>query len=131
MPTNEYTIVVKRAMRKHLDGWQNGIDQLEVELKRFTKETQITYREKIDQLNRQLQELKTRYTAMIEGGDAEWMKGQSQFQEKLTRFRQAFLETAQSIAREDDKVPLGWLQGFTEERTLESEGWAEGYNRTG
>jgi hypothetical protein len=127
--TNEYTMAMEQSMRKHLDGWQNGIERLEDELTHFTKEIQMTYREQIDQLKRQLHELKTRHKAMVEGGDDELLKGQSLFQQRLTAFRESFLENARRIADEDEKVPLGWLQGFTEERTQESEGWAEGLGK--
>jgi hypothetical protein len=127
--TNEYTMAMERAMRKHLGGWQNGIERLEDELTPFTKEVQMKYREQIAQLKRQLQDLKTRYTAMVEGGDDELLKGQSLFQGRLTSFRESFLETARRIAQEDEKAPLGWLQGFTEERTQESEGWVEGMGK--
>ena len=47
------------------------------------------------------------------------------FRKDMFVFRSAFYQTAHRI-RDEEKVALGWLQGFTDARTHESEGWLEG-----
>ncbi|MFO7680508.1 MAG: hypothetical protein R6X34_10690 [Chloroflexota bacterium] len=104
------------------------MERLENEVKHFNREIQAAYQKDINALKRELQDLQARFMAMKEGSEEEWLKGRSQLQERIIKFRKYFMETAERIRHEDadKRVELGWLQGFTDERTQESAGWAEG-----
>ncbi len=114
-----------QEIEEHLAQWAVGVDRLEKEIHTVKAEAQKQYHEQVAVLKQQLKELQIRVQAMAEGGSKEWLESQSALNERLARFRQAFLLTAQRIHHEE-KVALGWLQGFTEERSHESAGWAEG-----
>lgn len=112
-------------VREHLDQWEIGVDRLEEAIHHVKKEAQKEYIDQIAVLRQHLKELRLRLRAIEEGEPKEWRESRVAFYQRLTRFRQAFLQTANSLVQEDS-VTLGWLQGFTEERTHDSAGWAEG-----
>ena len=114
-----------QEIEEHLAQWTVGVDRLEKEIHTVKAEAQKQYHEQVAVLKQQLKELQIRVQAMREGESKEWQESQSALHERLARFRQAFLLTAQRLHHEE-KVALGWLQGFTEERSHESAGWAEG-----
>jgi hypothetical protein len=115
-------------IEEHLAQWSVGVERLEKEIHTVKEESQKQYHEQVAVLRQQLRELQIRVQAMREGElseSKEWQESQSALHERLARLRQAFLLTAQRLHNEE-KVALGWLQGFTEERSHESVGWAEG-----
>lgn len=112
-------------IKKHLDQWEAGINRLEEELHHVDQASQKEYLDQIAVLRQQLKELRIRLQAMVDGEPREWRESRPAFHQRLGRFRQAFTHTGNKLHQED-QVALGWLQGFTDERTHESEGWAEG-----
>lgn len=112
-------------VRDHLDQWETGIDRLEEAIHHVKQEAQKEYYDQIAVLRQHLKEMRLRLRAIEEGEPKEWRESQVAFYQRLARFRQAFAHTANSLDQED-RVALGWLQGFTNERTNESAGWAEG-----
>lgn len=115
-----------QEVKEHLDYWQGGLQRLVKEVQYLKSETQNQYQPQIAALEAQLHNLQVRLKAMAEGEPKEWHEGRLGFAEQFARFRQAFLKTAQQINDSEEKVALGWLQGFTDKRTHESAGWAEG-----
>ena len=114
-----------QEVKAHLSEWQAGVDRLEDEVKQIDKESQKQYADQIAVLRQHLKELRVRLQAIDEGEPREWRESRPAFHQRLIRFRQAFMQTANKLHQED-RVALGWLQGFTDERTHESAGWAEG-----
>ncbi len=121
MNTNPST----QEVGEHLDQWEAGIKQLEDEVDHVNKEFQKEYFDQIAVLRQHLKELYLRWQAIAEGEPREWRESYPAFRQRLARFHQAFMQTANKLHQED-RVALGWLQGFTDERTHESAGWAEG-----
>ena len=111
-----------------LKQWELRVDRLEEELKHFKRETQLKYEDQVEEMREKLHEAQVRLQAMIEGDPKEWAMGQPEFEEKFETFKAAFMRTANAVKHEDEakEVTLGWLQGFSEERTVDSAGWAEG-----
>jgi hypothetical protein len=50
----------------------------------------------------------------------------SQWRDTAVSYNEAFAHTTNDMK---EYVPLGWLQGFTDKRSLDSEGWAEGFGK--
>lgn len=130
--TDEHIIETIDAQKNHIKQWHDRLDRLEDELTKLQKEAQITYRSKIAALKTQLNKVETRLQAMAEGDPKEWQLGRQEYEEKFTAFRTEFMKTAEQIKSDDETVALGWLQGFSDKRPLDSEGWVEGMgHRTG
>jgi hypothetical protein len=123
-PTSEIRATAQ-DIKAHLDQWESGINRLEDEVRQVSQEAQKEYFDQIAVLRQHLKELRLRWQAIEEGEPQEWRESHPAFQQRLTRFRQVFMQTANKLHREE-RVALGWLQGFTDERTHESAGWAEG-----
>lgn len=123
-PTSE-TRTTRQQVKAHLNQWESGVDRLEDEVRQVSQEAQKEYVDQIAVLRQHLKELRLRWQAIEEGEPQEWRESHPAFQQRLTRFRQVFMQTANKLHREE-RVALGWLQGFTDERTHESAGWAEG-----
>ncbi|MEZ4592850.1 MAG: hypothetical protein R3D55_17150 [Chloroflexota bacterium] len=60
---------------------------------------------------------------MTRAGEAEWEQARKDWQKTAVAYQSTFHETADSLRQ---IVPLGWLQGYTNLRTMDSEGWAQG-----
>lgn len=123
-PTSEIKATAQ-DIKAHLDQWESGINRLADEVRQVSQEAQKEYFDQIAVLRQHLKELHLRWQAIEEGEPQEWRESHPAFQQRLTRFRQVFMQTANKLHREE-RVALGWLQGFTDERTHESAGWAEG-----
>lgn len=124
-----YTTINYPAVKNHLREWQEGLTQLEEDVEHVKKESQANYHEQLGILRLQLQNLQTKLESlsgqMPKTPDYDLVK----FREDMLAFSSTFYETAHRI-RDEENVPLGWLQGFTDSRTQESKGWAEGYNQS-
>ncbi len=120
-----YTTINYAAVKNHLREWQEGLLQLEKDVAHVKKESQAKYYEQLGILRLQLQDLQTKLRSlsgeMPKTPDYDPVK----FRKDMFVFRSAFYETAHRI-RDEEKVALGWLQGFTDARTHESQGWLEG-----
>lgn len=114
-----------QQMEKHVARWQEGLDQLEEELKTIRVDARASYEEKIAKLRADWEQVYARVKALEEGSREEWENAKAYLNQRVTTFRQDFLKTARRLQTEE-KVPLGWLQGFTDERKVESDGWAQG-----
>lgn len=114
-----------QEIKDHLAQWESGINRLEDEVQNIRQESQKEYHDQLAVLRQHLRELRIRLQALHEGELQEWRESRPAFYERLNRFRNVFMQTAQKLHREDQAV-LGWLQGFTEERSQESAGWTEG-----
>lgn len=112
-------------VKNALERWQEGLKKLEEEVKTIRMEAQASYREQIADLRSDWKQVYARVRALEEGTGEEWANAQAQLQERVAAFRQAFLKTAHRL-QEEEKMPLGWLQGFTDERKAVSEGWTQG-----
>lgn len=122
-PTSE-TRTTRQQVKAHLNQWESGVDRLADEVRQVSQEAQKEYVDQIAVLRQHLKELRLRWQAIEEGEPQEWRESRPAFQQRLTRFRQVFMQTANKLHRED-QVDLGWLEGFTNERTHESVSWAE------
>lgn len=112
----------------HLANWQHGVDRLAGEVKQLKKDIQPKYEKQIADLRQQLNQLEGRLAVMKSDVASVSGNNWADAQVALINFAQAFDRTAYQI-RDEEQIPLGWLQGFTDARTHESEGWAEGMGR--
>lgn len=122
---------VAKTIREHkgiVKQWAMRVDRLEEEVKHFQHETQLKYEHQMDEMREKLHKAEVRLQAMAEGDPKEWVMGRPEFEEKFDAFKAAFMRTANAMKHEDEAeaVNLGWLQGFTDTRSHDSAGWAEG-----
>ena len=127
MSTNPPTRVnpATQEVKHHLDQWEIGIGRLEDEIHRLNQESQRQYVDQVAVMRQHLKELRLRLQALEAGEPREWRESRPAYYERLGRFRLVFIQTANRM-KQEEQAGLGWLQGFTDERTHESAGWTEG-----
>lgn len=126
MYTEKQTINMTIAeFQAYLFSWQQGIDQLEEEVKQLKEAVQSKYKKQIADLRQQVKKLEEMLNTMKRDetsiSSTQWADTQVAF----IILSQSFNRTAFQI-RDAEQIPLGWLQGFTDARKKESEGWVEG-----
>jgi hypothetical protein len=116
-----YIDLAKGQMEK----WRDGLDKLQEETRKFPQEVQSAYRRDLGALRNRWQDLLRLFVEMENAGGRQWENARYQWGKAAGEFWQAFAETGGRI-RDDIHVPLGWLQGLTDERIYQSAGWVEG-----
>jgi len=115
-----------QKMNTALDKWQNDIAQLEGEVDELKAEAEAEYREQISALRKQWRRLQDELHALEIDDTQKWQESAPALQRKADEFKEAFKSLADRLQEKEEAV-LGWLQGYSDERTTSSEGWMEGY----
>jgi hypothetical protein len=113
-----------QTARVQMDQWRDGLNRLDEAIEQIPPEAQASYRKNIADLRAQWQQVEEAFQRMEQAAAERWEKVQSRWQQTAANYKEAFMETANRIDQKE--VPLGWLQGFSDKRTHESAGWAEG-----
>jgi hypothetical protein len=119
-------VIAINQLKVELIQWKERLEHLKTQIYLIEADTQLKYEQVLDELEEKLHQAQVRLQAMLEGSPKEWYEGRDEFHERYADFRTSFVRTARQINNEDDRVALGWLQGFSDERTHDSEGWVEG-----
>lgn len=131
-PTNEEFARTKRTFLQtaqvQMDRWREAFNQLVTETHQLSAQAQAEYRKDIADLRIYWQRVETAFTDLESAHDTHWAAAKADWQKKAEEFRLAFMHAAERI-QENGDLDLGWLQGFTETLTAESEGWVEGLGK--
>jgi hypothetical protein len=124
------TIDEKRKMvlqkaRTQMDEWREDLNRLENQLSDLSSESgsRAEYQKQLATLKQHWQQVESKFAAMLQGSD-EAQEAYNHWRDTAVAYNQAFMRATKNMKEE---VPLGWLQGYTDERTQESAGWAEGF----
>ncbi|MEZ4594937.1 MAG: hypothetical protein R3D55_27910 [Chloroflexota bacterium] len=103
--------------------WRKELNRLAQEIDELSDDVRAEYFRQLAALKLNWQQVEAKFSAMTRAGEAEWEQARKDWQETAVAYQSTFHETADSLRQ---IVPLGWLQGYTNLRTMDSEGWAQG-----
>jgi len=103
--------------------WRSELNRLEREINEFSDDTRTKFEKELAELKLHWQQVEAKFSSMNRADAAGWEMTQTRWQETAVSYQRAFHQTADRVR---EIVPLGWLQGYTDIRTMDSEGWAEG-----
>lgn len=103
--------------------WREELNRLEREIDDLAGDAHAKYLQQLAALKLNWQQVEAKFSAMTRADEAEWEEARQEWQETAVAYQVAFHETADALRQ---IVPLGWLQGYTNLRTMDSEGWAQG-----
>lgn len=111
-----------------MNQWRDELDRLEEEIKQLPIDIQAEYCEQSANLRETWQQVEAKLQVLEGAASDQWEEMKSRWQHTSQEYRESFMGTANQLQNKE-KVPLGWLQGFTDKRTHESAGWAEGMGK--
>jgi len=123
---DEKSEAVLQKVQSQMDEWRAALNTFEEKLKEATAETQAAYEEQLAQLKLHWQQVESRFGALQQAEDAQRGVAYADWRETAVSYDKAFMSTVSNMK---EYVPLGWLQGFTDKRIQDSQGWAEGFGK--
>ena len=123
---NEMSETVLQKVQNQMDEWRAALNKFEEKLSDTSAETKAAYEEQLAQLKLHWQQVESKFSALQQADDARRGVAYADWRDTADSYHNAFMSTARDMK---EYVPLGWLQGFTDKRTLDSEGWAEGFGK--
>lgn len=123
---DEKSEVVMQKAQDQMEEWREEINELEEKLSELSGEAQTEYEKQLAKLKVSWQQLETKFSTLQRVDDTQRSAVYADWRDTAVAYNNAFMRTANDIK---EFVPLGWLQGFTDKRTMDSEGWAEGFGK--
>lgn len=103
--------------------WRQELNRLEQEIENFSDEAQAKFQKELAELKLNWQQVEAKFSTLKPADEDNWESERTHWEETANAYQRSFYKTADRMR---EIVPLGWLQGFTDVRTLDSEGWAQG-----
>lgn len=100
--------------------WRNRIEQLKAQAITVQPEAKATYQEQYNELAARQAEVEQELQALQQASGDHWEELKSGIEKALTALEESFDQAKKKVGW------LGWVQGMTEKRQFDSEGWAEG-----
>ena len=113
-----------QVAQEKMEQWRNEQNRLEREINELSNDIRLKFEKELAKLKLHWQQVEAKFSSMNRTDAAEWETAQTSWQETAVAYQRAFHQTADEVKK---VVPLGWLQGYTDIRTMDSEGWAEGF----
>ncbi|MBK7896297.1 MAG: hypothetical protein IPJ90_15765 [Anaerolineaceae bacterium] len=112
-----------QVAEEKMNQWRGELTRLEREINELDDPLQANYFRRLAALKLNWQQVEAKFSTMTRADEAAWEQARQDWQETAVAYQTAFHKTADEIRQ---LVPLGWLQGYTNLRTMDSEGWAQG-----
>ena len=119
---------VMQAARNQMTEWRQALQKLEEDIHELPTETRAEYEQKLSMLKLHWQQVESKFTAISQTDPTRQGTAYTHWRETAVAYDEAFLNTTHEL-KATELVPLGWLQGFTDKRIQDSEGWAEGFGK--
>jgi hypothetical protein len=113
----------QNKIETELKVWSDRIEQLKAQAITVQPEAKATYQEQYNELAARQAEVVQKLQALQQASGDQWEDLTSGVEKALTALEESFDQVKEKLAQVGW---LGWVQGMTEKREFDSEGWAEG-----
>ena len=119
---------MEQKTQRKMDEWRTGLSKLEQSVNKLPVEMQQEYQKRFASLKLHWQQVESQFTALNRTNVEQREAAYAQWRDTAVSYNDAFVRTVNDMKKH---VPLGWAEGFTNERTQDSVGWAEGFTNEG
>lgn len=109
-----------QSARLQMEKWRADLKMLAAGAEKQSVEARAAYHEALANLLGLWRKMEAGFEDMEKAGSDTWEQTSAHWQQAADRFTSAFNELTRGDA------PLGWVQGLSDRRIQDSEGWVEG-----
>lgn len=121
---DEKSDAMLQKAQNQMNEWREEIDELGAKLEDLSGEARAEYEKQLAKLKLHWQQVESKFSTWQQADDTRRGVAYADWHDTAVSYNEAFMQTASQMKK---FVPLGWLQGFTDKRTQDSAGWAEGF----
>ncbi len=117
-------MIVKESFQDKIETelkvWSDRIERLKAQTITAQPEAKVTYQEQYNKLAARQAEVAQKLQALQQASGDQWEDLKDGVEKALTALEESFDQAKKKVGW------LGWVQGMTEKREFDSEGWVEG-----